>query len=177
MFIMLLNIIIFLIARTTYSVHPSIIDYEVILKDNTHPAVDVTSQGDYTFIVGSDKKLYKWNTVTNAFDFFQGPSVSGVDVDIRFVTCNESGVIWICGGNYDNLWKFTTVWTQITITFECRAVKTNYGSTQLVVGSQGYNVRYYYYWISAPNNFGEEDISNTSTAFSFSVDDSSKFFH
>jgi len=152
------------------------------LIDSTHGAIDITSQGDYTFIIGSDFRLYKWNATNNLFESFNGPLASGVPVDLNTVTVTELGIMWACARNYLDLYKYDgTNWT-LFYTFGttlCYYVKIGYGpSSRLVIAQEGItSPPYTYYYLNSSNAIVSASNSNECFAFNVDMNGISYFFN
>jgi len=162
-----------LIILLPNSKHTVSSDFTSILRDNNSNAIDITSQGEYTFILRSDFKIYKWNGT--AFVFFQGPVNAGLDYPIRGVTVTELGVIWVCADNYNKLFKYiNSAWTLIS-SIPCYNVKIGYGPlSKLYLGKEGdttYNSNRITF-LNSSNGFTEFVLPVTSTnkMFTFSSD-------
>ena len=167
-----LFIIVLIIFRTNANLPLN--DFTVELKDNGANAIDITSQGAFTFILRSDNKIYKWDGIS-AFVFFQGPANLGVDYLIRSITVNELGVIWACADNYDKLFKYiNSAWTLFS-SIPCYNVKIGYGPlSKLYLGKEGdttYNSNRITF-LNSSNGFTEFVLPVTSTnkMFTFSSD-------
>jgi len=171
--LLLILIISQVLIKIILSANPQINDFELILKDGNHNTIDIASQGDYTFAVKSDNKLYKWNSVTSQFDFFQGPQILGVDIAVRSVTVTEQEVIWVCADSYNKLFKYVAgTWSQITFPYSCYIVRTGYGpNTKVVVGTEGTQSSTFYYQ-SSPGTFTSQAVA--SNIYSFTVGDTGK---
>jgi len=167
-----LFIIVLIIFRTNANLPLN--DFTVELKDNGANAIDITSQGAFTFILRSDNKIYKWDGIS-AFVFFQGPANLGVDYLIRSITVNELGVIWACADNYDKLFKYiNSAWTELTLGgTPCYNVKIGYGPlSKLYLAKEGdkdFNQNHIYY-LNASNGFtmNTYTTNNSKRLFAFS---------
>ena len=93
--IFVLTIIIISIFHAILAV-PVLTGYYAYLKESGRSAIDICSQGLYTFIVATDYKIYKWNYATNQFNFFQGPQNwvgFWTDFNVRSIACTDTGVL------------------------------------------------------------------------------------
>ena len=169
--------IIICLVITRISLVPTLTGYYAYLKDNTHAAIDICSQGgDYTFIIGSDFKIYKWNYATSQFDFFQGPTYfvnpDTFDYEVRSITCTETGDLYCCRNHATPMiFKYSAgAWTTMNATnvSYCYHLKIGNGpGSRLYVGREGVLNNNVFYLNNA-GSFVSYGITNN---FAFSSDD------
>jgi len=164
--VILITTFCFITLITTY---PLKTEYIFELKDDLGTAIDITSQGDHTYIVRSDFKLYKYNLTTKTFVFFQGPQESSVDLLIRAVTVDGIGEVRVCAGNYNKEYEFITSWAITGYTNLCYETKRGYLANSFVYRKAGIGSNDIYAF-----KIGGSYILYYSGIFSFSADETSK---
>ena len=147
---------------------PTLTGYQVILKSNVY-IEDICSQGGvHTYVIHA-ARIYKWNYVTNGFDYFLGPEYFNIGLwwsyNLISIACTGSGILYVCANEAPWIFRYIpgSGWFGFNGTnlAQCYKVKVDYNHTRVYVGREDTLINNLQYFSTSSNSWVNVGSSNT----------------